>query len=1344
MKSFGILRTNVGLTTNIRITIDSDYNLSLDSIESNQNLSLDRYKKVKFNKKNYYDELLPFFFKETPSEIAFDIKYDKDIDTMGSDFKDQYDEIYQYGARNISNNKNYSEEFEYFAPLYVNKGGLPKAFVIFRVDGPGISYLTKENFEVDVLKRFKCVKVYDLSPNTSIGEWLQTNITKNNYFPNHPVEIDFRELEFCKWNGIDYQTGGYTSKSLFIDDILDEEKEIFELEKFVFDQFKTNKCAFANILNLNFLFDDEPATPEVKRKWSLNRYFGFYLDDLELVKSVSPYITPFLRDDVEILEGNILQSASNTDPFVNGWADTRPFYVEYKNNYYKVEKFTETLTNQLVQAQGNFPVLNSPNPGLINEQYQDVTVIRYRIISEFNLTGEQSELNKNYSRIDSNGVLIGYDNNPISIDDFSDYSIWLIEINGIYHNLISENSTIKLVTDFSFEFNENDYTYKLGGNTQKISFVVDNNNPPKKFNIYRAKFTDIKDFDTRIIDTEYSKFEYEKEKELTLTDETKMYVDNLRSNTDPKELDNFRLILDSNSTNEVVNIPVSSEYTANYETFKLENGDLSQIWRKNSPYCRWSFQGSLSANDYPYPLNNSLIFEDFNRTTNTFDPDPKRIERNLDYFYTINSSTSSYLHHSLHIEKLDSFGNIDTNFKFELDKYLNLTTYSIGTVSATYSFDYFTDFFFQKQTFLNGTINRNVKKYSEFNPGDESIPNNALFRGLKFRISDVESVDLNTIGEVQNINLKNSNKYDEYKISVLLSDNDLSVDNNGNLVDSSNTLQWSIVSQWKMDYDYATGSVVIFNDILYKSNTFVNTPQPTFILNFKEVKTAPYNQSAWSLYNPTANIFWSPPFFVGTSSYVDNDFIYNYGEYYSYKSTGTEDIWDPYLANASGYGVGEVVLFKGKYYQSTKAQNHYQPDYKTRHLFQVGQTFQQKRWWVATQSVNPKWNPIEVWSPIKLYTANKLVVHNSTIWLSSIDIEAGEIPGVSSYWTRKYSLEPDTDFIYSQLSNPVIEMNNSFYVCQGNNNQSTLDNGIVIYVNKKWKNILVNINISDNTMLNLRDSDRDSIYTDVYKKISASNVINSINDITNKFEFTDYVTYVIIDENNKITKHNFKYNIKNLPCLLEVDFPDEFNIKINSLTKKLIEKPQKLKPILSLSNGTIKNIDELNWYNNLPIAVEIIENKFEPRVFENFSGNKNFVNNQIFRHSGNYMPTFYDIQLFYKGMDDTSDNGKFDTTLTEFGIMKERKIRKINRTGSILKLKDDKDYKSIYPMLDEYGYTFRDFFIFSSTWDLQYHWETEILSKPPLSIEPSSITSDTVSNFGQPISYISNNQNQNL
>lgn len=66
----------------------------------------------------------------------------------------------------------------------------------------------------------------------------------------------------------------------------------------------------------------------------------------------------------------------------------------------------------------------------------------------------------------------------------------------------------------------------------------------------------------------------------------------------------------------------------------------------------------------------------------------------------------------------------------------------------------------------------------------------------------------------------------------------------------------------------------------------------------------------------------------------------------------------------------------------------------------------------------------------------------------------------------------------------------------------------------------------------------------------------------------------------------------------------------------------------------------------------------------------------------------------------------FDTDLTTFGVVKERKFRKINRIQSVLKLKDDKDIKSIYPMLDEFGYSVADFFMFKSTWDYEYHLET--------------------------------------
>jgi len=1376
--------------------IDTNYKLSLDSIDSNMNLTFDKFKKVSFNKSNYYDELIPYFYKDLPAETAFSIKYDNDVDTMSNDFSNQYDELYQYGARNIIDNKNYTEEYEYFSPLYITKTGLPKNFIIFRVDGPGIGNLSSTNFKTEISNKFKAVKIFDLTKESVLGEWLNTNFIENKYFPDSPLEMDFRNLEFCRWNGIDYQNGGYTSKSLFIDDILDEEKEIFELEKFVFDSYKNNKVVFPNILNLSFLFDDTPSTPEQKRKWSINRYYGFYLNDLELVTTMSPYIPIPLKSDVIIgelnssgkLVGNILYSESESYPFTEAWSDKKPFYVEYNGVYYKVEQFTETITNQLIKVKNisssedrmsrdlgfssSKPSssmkmvstkVTTTNTKSAVENYSNVIITKYRIISDLDLTGKQLELNKNYGQIETqSNRLINFDNNDFYIKGFYTEEskvadIWLIEIDGILHNLIKDGISTKIYSDYSFDFtNVNEFTYKVAGVSKQVNTIVDFNNPPKLFKIYKAQLTDIKDFDDRIIDTEFSKYEYEKSSDITNTDETKMYFEDLSSKSDPIELDDFIY------NNKVVKIPVSSEYTANYETFKIDGNDLSEIWRKNSTYCRFGFQNSLSGNDLPYLLNNSLIFEDYNRTSNTSNPDPTRIERNLDYFYTINSSTSSYIHHTLHIEKLDNSKNVDSSFRFELDKYLNIATYSFfdeltsTTQSATYSFDYFSYIFGKEIEFLNGKIKKNTNKYSYFNVGNDSIPNHSLFRGIKFDIYGVDSVNLNSNNQIDKININANNDFNDYKLSILLSDNDLSVSNTGKLISSTNSLFWNIIDEWKMDKEYVPDSYVIFDDILYKSTVTSSITKPTFKINNIDIISNPSNSSDWSNMNPEIleygnNIFWNPK----VENYSSPDllgFVYNSGEYYYLASTlsNVVDFWKPTIVGANEIGLtysqGSFVLYKNKYYISLVDNNIQSPINSTwleesnikkwisgnKYLksdviissdnyyialrdTEILDTLSNSNAWMNIGStIFYKWKPIEVWNPSKSYDIkSNFIIHDNIVYSNKykVSIPVNEVPSSSTFWERKYSLVPDTTIEYNVDNNSIIEMNDKYYYCSSTESNSTLDNGIIIYINKKWKNILININIADNTYYgNISETNRDDLYNELYKKITACNFISSINDITNKYGFADYVSYVIIEENGDINKYNYDNNIKNLPYILKCEGPDSLNVKVQSLLKRPVLLPNTLNPTKKLENGKILNINQLNYYNNNPIAVNIIENQYPPKVFENYHGGKNIISDTIYRFSGYYTPLFYSIDLFKRDSEfKSSGNYLFDTTLTNFGIMKERKIRKINRKSSILKLKDIDDEKSIYPMLDEFGYSVYDFFIFSSTWDLKYYLETDLL-----------------------------------
>ena len=158
MKSFSILRTNVGLTTNVKVMVDSNYNLFLESINSISELNISKYKKFSFVKENYYDELVPYFWNNLPTQLSYYIKNDGDEELMSNDFKNQYDDLYSYGGRNIFNNKNYKEEYEYFAPLYLNNE-LPSNFIIFRVDGIGLKKLSRINFKKEILSKFKTVKV---------------------------------------------------------------------------------------------------------------------------------------------------------------------------------------------------------------------------------------------------------------------------------------------------------------------------------------------------------------------------------------------------------------------------------------------------------------------------------------------------------------------------------------------------------------------------------------------------------------------------------------------------------------------------------------------------------------------------------------------------------------------------------------------------------------------------------------------------------------------------------------------------------------------------------------------------------------------------------------------------------------------------------------------------------------------------------------------------------------------------------------------------------------------------------------------------------------------------------
>jgi len=1351
MKSCALLRTNVGLTTNVKLVVGSNYSLYLDSIVSDPELSQNRYKQFQFDKDSYWDDLVPTFFQNTPLDISYKIKYDNDVDNMSNDFANQYDDLYQYGARNIVDNKFYKEEYEYFAPLYINKSKIPQNFVIFRVDGPGILRLGKENFREQILTKLKFVKNFDLTLQTYLGQWLNNSILKNKSYPNNSLYVDFRRLEFSSWKGIDYDRGGYVEKNFFLDSTFEYEQLYSEMEKLILEGYKNNKIIFPNIINFSFLFDDTPATKNGLRKWSLNRYLGFYLDELTLVNKVSPTILPQLKVDVLIDSKNILYSPSSDSPFLNDWEKNEYPYVEIGNVYYKIEKFQQ-ITSAKIQR-----VKNSNNT--YEEKLSSQNVTKYKVISDVSLSGKSyNDMNQNLITVDSDNYIKYQNGNDFTISDFNSADVWLIEIGDLSHNLINEDGKIKIHTDYGFNQSAEKFEYYVNqpnpNYKKSIDLITSKDGGPVEFKIFKCKFTDIKDFDTDITDTVYSKFEYINRDELTDTDEPKMYMEDLDSNSNPKDYVQFKL------QNKVVSIPASSEYTANNETFRLVDNSLSNLWRKNSERLKWGLDGSISINDYPYLLNNSLLSEDFNRSPNTKDVILQRDKRNLDHFYTINSATSSYSHHSLHVEDHVN-GLLNTNFKFEIDKYLGLS----------YSLDYFSYFFGKKTYFEGGNVNKKTEKYSYFQDGDVTIPNITYFKGLKFSLSEVENINI-VDNKIEKINLKNSNKFDSWKFSILVSTNDYIVTpspsnvNLVNLIKSENVLKWRIIDEWKHEKQYYSTDIVSYDDVLYSCLNDSRIIEPEL-----DPKTSP----DWELYK-VSSIFYNPVYNNGFT-YSTNmgafgvnypPLVFNQNEYYYSDGLNSWDFWDKYLT----YSEYDQVRYKGKNWISLINTNRYLPDEDSGYF--TASTFINA--WEETD-LPTRWEKVEIWKSdyeyddsswdTNLFSYGNYAIYNDVVYGCTATPKYGVSPNLDSTWNRIYSLVPDTTYLYgpSIANNNIVRMNGKFYQCVSNlsplNPSSdifynfSLDNGIYVIINEKHKNVLINIYVNDNTYSNseqnpptiwevvknnLENTNRDDIYSTIYSKLSTNNLMNSLNDLSNNFGFSDYVKYIIVGEDSNVKLYDFNdlKSVSGLPYLLYCEPPSELLVRNHSNSVKAETlKPSEIKAKRLLNDSNIDEFSKLNYYNEMSLASLITRNEPLNILVPSYSGLKNDIYLRIYRFSGYYSPILRKIELFDSpSLTQSVTNYKFDTDLTDFGIIKQRVVSKVNKKNNLLRLKNQANLKSIYPMIDEFGYHVVDFFMFKSTWDFEYHYECQEY-EPKIEITQIKVKSEDV----RSVNFKNNNTN---
>ena len=292
MESFMLLRTNPKLTGNVKLVVDNNYNLYLDTFKTSKTSVLNKkqYRKVKISDDGNYPYDIYRTFKSLPKGELYSVYQDSyDPHKNYFDLNLQIENIYEYGAEYNADSL-YTENMKILAPLYIGKN-LPDYFIIFKTDRLISTNINDSNINIykELINDAKCVKIFDLRNATSIGKYLNNYKSMIAKYLAGSCYLQFIEQDNEKnsdnyrqgrntWKGIVVDKGILSEKtetSYFATKILNDEQAIQEnYNLFLLNGFYRNNLLFPNIINLEYMFNDDESAD-----FSMHNYFGLYVTE---------------------------------------------------------------------------------------------------------------------------------------------------------------------------------------------------------------------------------------------------------------------------------------------------------------------------------------------------------------------------------------------------------------------------------------------------------------------------------------------------------------------------------------------------------------------------------------------------------------------------------------------------------------------------------------------------------------------------------------------------------------------------------------------------------------------------------------------------------------------------------------------------------------------------------------------------------------------------------------------------------------------------------------------------------------------------------------------------------
>ena len=132
----------------------------------------------------------------------------------------------------------------------------------------------QDHFVDNILPKSSVVATFSLQEDTKIGKYIR-RIQSNINYTQSLIDIKFEQNSLSTYNGVSVKDGVYTKKGEYLNSSFTSDSTVIELDQIITDGFKRNDIISYNLLNLEFLFTDEDAD-----LYTINRYYGFYVDDI--------------------------------------------------------------------------------------------------------------------------------------------------------------------------------------------------------------------------------------------------------------------------------------------------------------------------------------------------------------------------------------------------------------------------------------------------------------------------------------------------------------------------------------------------------------------------------------------------------------------------------------------------------------------------------------------------------------------------------------------------------------------------------------------------------------------------------------------------------------------------------------------------------------------------------------------------------------------------------------------------------------------------------------------------------------------------------------------------------